>query len=813
MGASEGGQASRRARLEPTSLVVVRRVFGLVPDTRRRRRASDAVRLGLAAAGLLVVVAVTRAGWTTESRLVEAADDLPSWAASLSDLLFWASAAGVLLVGLLAAGVGRRLAVVRDVGLAVAAAAAIVMALRLVLGDDGGRPAGTDLSSSTAFPVLLVAVSVGAAAGMAPYLTRPTRRLVYGLVTVGVLCALPAGEAVVLSLLAALLVGWGAGAVVHLAVGSPAGFPSAAEIAEGVATLGVDLRDVAPLERQQWGVARFEGRDVDGQICDVAAYGRDAKDAQLLAKAWRFAWYRDAGPSLALTRLQQVEHEAVATLLAAGAGVAVPEVLAVGVSPLTEDALLVTRRPEAVALADRDGMALTDATMDDAWGQLDGLRSARIAHGAIDPWHLLADDDGGVHLVGFEDSSTSAPDDRLDADAAGLLVTLALEVGVERAAASAVRAIGADRLAGMLSHLQAPALSRATREALTRAKAFLKDVRAEAADAAGVEQPALAELRRVSWGTVLMVAGTLLGFWLLVSELTGLGDVWGTIAEAEWAWVAVAFVFSQSTQVAQAFALNGAVREPLPFLPVVMLQFGTAFTGLVGGTVANTAAYVRFFQGRGYEPSVAISSGITVSGAAFLVQATLLAICWPMVNQDFTFSGIGGSDSGSSDASGLLKLLVIGIVVVGVVAGLAFFLPRLRRQVIGRLKPQVQAATANLRGVFSEPRKMVRLLGGNLISQLLFATVIGLCLEAYGESASLPALIVINTLASLFGGLAPVPGGMGVVEAGLIAGLTAYGIPATQAAAATFTARLLTTYLPPAWGYFALVWLRRRDYL
>ena len=89
----------------------------------------------------------------------------------------------------------------------------------------------------------------------------------------------------------------------------------------------------------------------------------------------------------------------------------------------------------------------------------------------------------------------------------------------------------------------------------------------------------------------------------------------------------------------------------------------------------------------------------------------------------------------------------------------------------------------------------------------------GCALHAYGQSLSLAALLVINTLASLIGGIAPVPGGMGVIEAGLIAGFTAAGIPPTDAVAATFTARLFTCYLPPIWGYPTLVYMRKREYL
>ena len=58
--------------------------------------------------------------------------------------------------------------------------------------------------------------------------------------------------------------------------------------------------------------------DDDGPL-RVRVLGRDEADAQLLAKFWRFLFYKDGGPTLHLTRLEDVEHEAY-TLLLADAG-------------------------------------------------------------------------------------------------------------------------------------------------------------------------------------------------------------------------------------------------------------------------------------------------------------------------------------------------------------------------------------------------------------------------------------------------------------------------------------------------------------
>ena len=71
----------------------------------------------------------------------------------------------------------------------------------------------------------------------------------------------------------------------------------------------------------------------------------------------------------------------------------------------------------------------------------------------------------------------------------------------------------------------------------------------------------------------------------------------------------------------------------------------------------------------------------------------------------------------------------------------------------------------------------------------------------------------VNMSASFLAGLVPVPGGIGVTEAAMIAGLTAFGIPPDTASAAVLTHRLFTTFLPPIWGNFATKWLLARGYL
>ena len=113
------------------------------------------------------------------------------------------------------------------------------------------------------------------------------------------------------------------------------------QVQAAIAGLGVDAR---PYElRRQTGVVRVRALDAEGDELDVKIYGRDAWDGQLLVSLWRFVWYRDAGPTLTLTRLQQVEHEAFLTLLAERRGAAVHSVVTAGTDTIG-DALLIVRR-------------------------------------------------------------------------------------------------------------------------------------------------------------------------------------------------------------------------------------------------------------------------------------------------------------------------------------------------------------------------------------------------------------------------------------------------------------------------------------
>jgi glycosyltransferase 2 family protein len=153
------------------------------------------------------------------------------------------------------------------------------------------------------------------------------------------------------------------------------------------------------------------------------------------------------------------------------------------------------------------------------------------------------------------------------------------------------------------------------------------------------------------------------------------------------------------------------------------------------------------------------------------------------------------------------------VVLIALAAGLLLAVPRLRRLAADKARPKVSSILANLKEVARSPGKLALLLGGAIGRELLIAMALSVSLRAFDDHLRLPVLIVVIRLAAIVGGASPSPGGMGVVEAGLILGLTAAGVAEPDATAAVFVQRLFTSYLPPIWGWAALVWMRKRDYV
>ena len=790
-------------------------IFAPVGSGQRRRRGSDGVRLAVAVLALGCCLLVIRYDSRVDRAITQVIHP-PPWSITwLVTVVYQAGSLGVVVVLTGLALLARRWEIARDIGLSAAGTAAVCGILIALLGSRGGRPGGIVIAGYyMSFPVLQVALFMAVATAGLPYLARGMQRLVEIFIALVALASAVGGHGLPLNVLGSLAIGWGATAAVRLVFGSPLGLPSADDVRLLLEGFGIRSIDVHPVTRQVWGVAKFEATEIRpantlGRL-GIAVYGRDAADARLLTKVGRFLLYRDSGPSLTITRLQQVEHEAYVTMRAGLADVAVPEIVEAGTAGPSQDALLVYRMPPGTALSDTDAAEISDAMLDELYRQLLTLRRARIAHGAISGDAVLVDPVAGtVVLADFRNASVRASPDQLDRDLASAIAATAVVIGAERAADSAARCLEPEMLEGALRQLQKPALDPLLGRSLRGRRDLLPKVRERAAAAAAIELPALAEPRRVSWPTLIMIIGSLIGGWALIGVLIDVAGSFDTVIGADWLWVIMAFVLAQLAYVASAVESLGSVAGPLPLGRTVAVEVAKAFSGLAGGAPAIFATRVRYYQKQGYDTPVALSSGAIMTTASWISTAVLFVVSLPFAwgSLDLEATPQGGGDSK------LVWIILALVVLIGLVVGLAVAVPRLRRLAAEKMRPKLRDIWGNLKVVASSPGKLVQLLGGAFGRDLLVAMALSVSLRAFGDHLQLPILIVVITLAALIGGIAPSPGGMGVVEAGMILGLTAAGVAEADATAAVFIQRLFTSYLPPIWGWITLVWMRKREYL
>jgi glycosyltransferase 2 family protein len=499
-------------------------------------------------------------------------------------------------------------------------------------------------------------------------------------------------------------------------VGSPAGLPSGEEVRALLGTVGLQPASVIPTPHQTWGAAHYRVDMGAGDALAVSFYGRDATDAQLLTKLWRFAFYRHSGAALALTRIQQVKHESSITQLAARSGARVPEVLIASTLCPSRDAVVITRAPAGEPLAELDHQRVTDAHLDDLFTQMLKLRSAAISHGAVSPRTIVVDPARETAtLVDFRNGTSAASAFILDQDLAGAMASAALAAGPQRTAASAGRVLPAGPLTGALGHLRRAGLDPAVNVGLKGKKELLDQLRTTTAQAAHISVPELAEPRRMSWSQVLVAAGTLIGGWALALTLINAAHSISTIRSAQWGWVAATLILCAASFFGTAWADLGSVPGSLAYGRAVGLEVASTFTVLAGGGAAVVATDVRFLQQQGYSATAAVTSGAVVSAASFVVKGALFLIAIPLAWSSFHFGNSLHQDGHSRN----LVLILAIVCAIGTVMAVVLAVPRWRQRIAGKLRPKLATARDNFTQLASQPSKIAQLFGGQLAAQLV----------------------------------------------------------------------------------------------
>jgi undecaprenyl-diphosphatase len=283
--------------------------------------------------------------------------------------------------------------------------------------------------------------------------------------------------------LGAAVLGWVSGAAVLVALGAPSRRPTSQAVADGLAGVGLPLRQLDKAGVDARGSTPYFGVAENGDELFVKALGEDERSADLLFRLYRRIQRRDLGDEQPFSTLRRaVEHEALLALAARDLPVRTPRLRA-----------FATAEPNGYVLAydkiagrslDRlDPSELTDTVLASIWSVIGQLRARGFAHRDLRLANIFVDDDGEVWVIDFGFSEMAASDLLLATDVAELLASSSLYVGPERAVAHALSSVDRATLSRALDRLRPWALAGATRTALKSRPGLLDELRSRVSGA------------------------------------------------------------------------------------------------------------------------------------------------------------------------------------------------------------------------------------------------------------------------------------------------------------------------------------------
>ncbi|WP_195210490.1 lysylphosphatidylglycerol synthase domain-containing protein [Actinomarinicola tropica] len=771
------------------------------PRPARYRHPGDIFRVvtGLAVLAGLSVLAAGGVLTRPERTMFRLLNDLPGWLDGPMRVVTQAGWVGAVPIAGAVAVLARRRRLAIDLGLAGGAAWVLAKMVKDVA--HRGRP-GVLLeevilrgvpATGHGFVSGHAAVAAALATVASSEVSRRTRRALWALVWAVAGARVYSGAHLPLDVLGGAALGWALGAGVHLVRGTPGHAPPVATVLAGLTRSGLDVQALRPLHADARGSVPFVGDAAGGGVF-VKAVGRDQRDADLLFRIGRWLAFREVGDEAPLaTAKQQIEHEAYLLLAAARAGARVPDLLTTAEA---DDGIWLLAERRVAGTDASQAPTLGNDVLTDIWRQLVALRTARIAHRDLRLANVLIGTGGEAWLVDFGFAQAGASDDQLARDVAELLASTATAVGAGLAVAAASAAVGPDALREAAPLLQPLALSTATRRQLAAQPGALERLRdAMATAGAPVDPRRLLRVRLRPSMLVAVAAGGYATHHLLIGA-AGASSVASLLADGRWRWVAAATAGGLLPFLFAAIALAAAAGRRLALGRTVASQLASTLASR-GSASSHAGAEVSaaYLCAAGMPAREAEDAVDLTRAAGFAVHTIALVAAGGLALAE----GIRVAEPPRPAA------LVVAALVVALAAGALGWLPASRRAL-------ARAAVRRLRLLrrLRTDGQSARLLLAQVALTASLALSLLAALRAVSVSVPIAAAVTLYLASSALAASGPLPGGLGVVEPALAAGLMVLGVPAAPAVAAVIVFRAVTYWVPLVPAALAYRRLRRQ---
>lgn len=271
-----------------------------------------------------------------------------------------------------------------------------------------------------------------------------------------------------------------------------------------------------------------------------------------------------------------------------------------------------------------------------------------------------------------------------------------------------------------------------------------------------------------------------------------------TIKTADMSWILLAMISLAGTYFVVAFIYKILAKKPLNYFTTVLVQVACSFANrLLPSGIGGFGLNVDYLIKNKHKP--AESASVVTMNSLIAFTSHFLLIMLALIMSESTFSSIFKGKS--------MPWWVI--IAVALIAFAIIIILDKRKKLKRKIEKLIKDTLKNLADYRKKPINLVVGLFVTAMVTLLYVLAFYACAYSVGLQLTIVQAFLIYTFGALVGAATMTPGGLGGVEAGMVAGLVAVKADYSLAFSAVIIYRLLTFWLPIIPGYLAF-WILRR---
>ncbi|MGV0794387.1 lysylphosphatidylglycerol synthase domain-containing protein [Mycolicibacterium sp. XJ1819] len=595
-----------------------------------------------------------------------------------------------------------------------------------------------------------------------------------------------------------LAVGWFVGALVVLVVGTP-GLEVPLETAVRAMARRDCLVSALRVVRPAGAGPLLLSATCDGHTSTAVMelYGPHQRGGGVLLQLWRKLRLRnrETAPLHASMR-RTVEHRALMTI-------AIDQLKIANTAPIAVSAL--ERGWTLYAHTPARGTPIRDRAeqtpVDHVWASLRELHDCQISHGDLRASEITVDDDA-VLFGGFHFAEYGATDAQLRSDIAQLLVTTTDLYDAPSAVRAAIDTFGKDIVLAASRRLTKSAVPAAIRQSVSHAGDVISAARDEVKRQTRVDEIRAETVTRFTRSQVIQLVLLAALVYVAYPFISSVPTFITELRTANWWWALLGLAVSGLTYVGAAAALWACADGLVTLRSLVVMQVANKFAATTTPAgVGGLALSARFLQKGGVNPMRATTAVALQQSVQVVTHIGLLI---------FFSAAAGVSAELSRFVPSLGALYLVAGLLLGLI-GTFLLVPRLRRWLATAVRPRLKEVVGHLVDLAGEPRRLAVIVLGCAATTLGNAFALWAAVEAFGGDTSFVTVTVVTMVGGTLASAAPTPGGIGAVEAALIGGLAAFGMPAAVAVPSVLLYRVLTAWLPVFVGWQVMRWMTKNN--